>query len=90
MVRQLGGDTETIAEFIGNTKQELSKTKSLLTATTKKLGKELCERWKENGILIQFRSKVKALGVGLGAFIRRDVTVAKVRLQGYSDRVARF
>ena len=90
VVKQLGGVIETVAKFIDDTKQELSKTKSLLTATTAKIGDELCSRWKKMGILIKFRRKVKALGVGLGAGIRRNVTVARGRLQGYTARVARF
>ena len=90
VVKQLGGFIETVAKFVDDTRQELSKTKSLLTATTKKIGDELCSRWKEMGILIKFRRKVKALGVGLGAGIRRNVTVARGRLQGYTARVARF
>ena len=44
----------------------------------------------EKGILIKFRRNVKAFGVGLGAGIRRNVAVARGRLQGYSARVARF
>ena len=55
VVQQLGGFIETVASFIEDTKQELSKTKSLLTASTKKIGDLLCCRWKENGILIMFR-----------------------------------
>ena len=90
VVQQLGGFIETVASFIEDTKQKLSKTKSLLTASTKKIGDLLCCRWKENGILIIFRKKTKALGVGLGAGVRRNVDVAKGRLQGYSARVARF
>jgi hypothetical protein len=90
VVQQLGGFIETVADFIHRTGQELSKTKSLVTATTTKLGEELCRRWKRVGIAIQFRKKVKALGVGLGAGIRRNVAVARGRLQNYMARVARF
>ena len=44
----------------------------------------------EKGILRKLRREIKALGVGLGAGIRRNVTVARGRLQGYTARVARF
>ena len=84
VVQQLGGFIETVAEFVSGTGQELSKTKSLVTATTTKIGEELCSRWKGKDIHITFRKKVKALGVGLGAGIRRNVSVARGRLQGYS------
>ena len=90
VVRQVGGFIETIADFINGTGQELSKTKSLVTATTKKLGDALCDRWKEYGLQIKFRKRVKALGVGLGAGVRRNTAVAKGRLQGYSARIGRF
>ena len=90
VVQQLRGSIETVADFIHRTGQELSKTKSLVTATTTKLGEELCRRWKRVGIAIEFRKKVKALGVGLGAGIRRNVAVARGRLQNYMARVARF
>lgn len=66
VVTQLGVFIETIAKLVEDTEQELSKTKSLLTATTNKIGDEFCKRWEEKGILITFRKRVKALGVGLG------------------------
>ena len=90
VVQQLGGFIETVAEFVSGTGQELSKTKSLVTATTTKIGEELCSRWKGKYIHTTFRKKVKALGLGLGAGIRRNVSVARGTLQGYSARVARF
>ena len=57
VVQQLGGFIETVASFIEASEQELSKTKSLLTASTKKIGDLLCCRWKESGISIRFRKR---------------------------------
>ena len=90
VMQQLGGFIETIADFVNGTGQELSETKSLVTASIKKIGEALCERWEKHGVLIQFRTRVKALGVGLGAGVRRNAAVAKGRLQGYSARIRRF
>ena len=55
MVQQLGGFIETVAEFVGGTGQELSKIKSLVTATITKIGEELCSRWKGKDIHITSR-----------------------------------
>ena len=51
---------------------------------------EMEELWKEAGILIRYVKKVKALGVGLGAGVRRNVDVAKQRLKTMKKRVPRF
>ena len=66
MVQQLGGFIKTIADFIKETGQELSQTKSLCTASCKKLGDDLCEFWRKAGIKIKYAKRVRALGVGLG------------------------
>ena len=65
MESELSGFIEEVAEFVVDTNQELSPTKSVCTASTTELGKALCERLEKKGIHIQFRRKVKALGVGL-------------------------
>jgi hypothetical protein len=57
---ELGGFIEKIAEFVAETGQELSPTKSLCTASSDELGKALCKRWERSGINIHFRKKVKA------------------------------
>ena len=59
---ELGGFIEEVAEFVVETNQELSPTKSVCTASTTDLGKALCELWEEKCIHIYFRRKVKALG----------------------------
>ena len=63
----MGGFIEYIADFITDTKQALSTTKSNVTASSKWVGDALVERWKKKGILIHFQKRVKALGVGKGA-----------------------
>ena len=87
---ELGGFIEKIAEFVAETGQELSPTKSLCTASSDELGKALCKRWERSGINIHFRKKVKALGVGLGAGRRRNAGVARGRLQSYMARLTRM
>ena len=43
--------------------------------------------WKEAGIFNRYAKKVKALGVGLGAGVRRNLDVAKHRLKTMKKRV---
>ena len=40
--------------------------------------------------MIHFALRVKALGVGLGAGVRRNATVMKTRLTNFMARVTRF
>ena len=78
IVKELGGFIQGIAEFIEQTGQELSATKSVCTASTKQVGGDLAKRlqaWNS-----QFKPRVKALGVGLGAGVRRNIGVLKARL----------
>ena len=77
VVKQLGGFIEAVATFVITTGQELSGTKSLCTASLKELGKELCDRWAKAGISIQYKDRVRALGAGLGAGVRRNMLVLK-------------
>ena len=88
IVERLGGFIEMVADFIHDTGQELSKKKSVCTASTKELGDELCRRWQALGIT--FCAKVKALGTGLAAGIRRNSTVQWNRLVKYRARLPRF
>ena len=46
--------------------------------------------WAEAGIFVRYAKKVKALGVGLGAGVRRNVDVARHRLKMMKKRVPRF
>ena len=88
--RAAGGFIESIATFVTSTGQELSGTKSLCTASLKELGKELCDRWAKKGISIQYKERVRALGAGLGAGVRRNMLVLKERYHKYRSRVPRF
>ena len=62
----------------------------MVTAATDGLGEMMEQRWKEAGILIKYVRKVKALGVGLGAGVRRHVDVARHRFKTMKKRVPRF
>ena len=66
-VKQMGGFIEYVADFISDTKQALSTTKSVVTASSRAVGEELVARWKKKGIIIHYQHRVKALGVGMGA-----------------------
>ena len=61
-----------------------------MTASTDELGMAMEELWEKDGIFIRYVKKVKALGVGLGAGVRRNVDVAKHRLKTMKKRVPRF
>ena len=89
-ISQMGGFIEYVAEFITDTKQALSTTKSNVTASSKWVGDALVERWKKKGIQIHFKHRVKALGVGLGVGVRRNAAVMRARLSNFIARVARF
>jgi hypothetical protein len=86
----MGGFVEYVATFISDTKQALSTTKCNVTASSKTVGEAIVKRWKEKGIMIHFALRVKALGVGLGAGVRRNATVMRTRLTNYMARVTRF
>ena len=66
---------------------ELSKKKSVFTANSDKLGKELEETWQHLGIT--YRRYVKSLGVGMAAG-RRNVKELFKRLKNFKERVPRF
>ena len=80
IVDRLGYFIWMIADFVHETNQELSKTKSLCTASTVELGNLLCAKWSKLGIV--FKKKVRALGTGLGAGVRRNVGIQKQRVKG--------
>ena len=87
---ELGGFIIIIAEAFTACQFELFGTKSLVTASTDALGKKMEALWAEVGIFIKYVRKVKALGVGLGAGVRRNVDVMKHRLRMMKKRVPRF
>ena len=89
-IDQMGGFIEYVAEFIVYTGQALSPTKSNVTASCRKVGEALVTRWKKVGIVIHFQLRVKALGVGMGAGVRRNTTVMRSRLANFACRMARF
>ena len=60
-----------------------------VTASTDALGKKMEALWAEAGIFIKYGRKVKALGVGLGAGVRRNVYAMKHRLRTMKNRVPR-
>ena len=71
ILKELGGFISKIAAFIEETGQELSSTKSVCTASIRRLGHKLANKLRTWNI--QYTMQVKALGVGLGAGVRRNV-----------------
>ena len=67
---QLGKFIKSISDSITASEMELSKKKSVFTANSDKLGKELEETWQDLGI--KYQKYVKSLGVGMAAG-RRNV-----------------
>ena len=90
IVEQLGGFIEHIADFIGETGQELSHTKSFCTSSEKKVGEDLCVRWEAVGIGIKHKKRVRVLGAGAGASRRRNMRVLRLRHLNYRKRIGRF
>ena len=87
---ELGGFITVVVHGFMENCFELSGTKSLVTASTDELGMMMEELWKEDGIFIKYTRKVKALGVGLGAGVRRNVDIMKHWLKTMKKRVPRF
>lgn len=74
IIEQMGVFIRIVAEGIKGGGMELSKTKSVCSASTKQLAETLCKNWKKDDqILIQVQQNVKSLGAGLGAGRRRNV-----------------
>ena len=88
IIKDLGGFAENVAGFSTKTGMELSKTRSVCTASSYSLGARLCRRWKQHGI--HFAKRVKALGAGLGAGVRRNVQALQARLEAFAARTWRF
>ena len=45
--------------------------------------------WKKVGIEIKFNKRVRALGVGLGVGVRRNMTILRQRYHKYRARIGR-
>ena len=53
----MGGFIEYIADFVSNTGQFLSTTKSNVAASSKNVGEALVATWKNKGLLITFQRR---------------------------------
>ena len=67
---------------------EVSKTKSVVSASNVRLADALMLRLDTHGV--KYSLKVKSLGVGLAAGVRRNTGVLKSRLQKFRQRIPRF
>ena len=77
-----------VAADIEGVGMELSRKKSICTANSDTLGKQLEECWTEIGVTYQ--RYAKSLGVGMGAGIRRNAKVARARLHNFKKRIPLF
>ena len=77
-----------MADFFAETGMELSTSRSVCTASVRRLGNALAKRWAALGI--KFEARVKALGAGLGVGVRRNAKVLKKRIVDYAGRIPRF
>ena len=89
-INLMGGFIENVADSVTDARQALSATKCNVAASSKWVGEAVVKRWKKKGILIHFQHRVKALGVGLGAGVRRNAAVMRTRLTNFMARVTRF
>ena len=87
---ELGGFIEIIVDGFKANHFELSGTKSLVTASTDELGEMMVDLWQGSGICIKYAKKVKALRVGIGAGVRRNVDVMRHRFKTMKKRGPRF
>ena len=67
---------------------EISKTKSVCTASCNGLGKDIAKGLSRFGI--KYEPTVKSLGVGLGAGTRRNSNVQRARLKAFKARLGGF
>ena len=66
----------------------ISASKSVVTASTKKLGEAVAKRLKQFGI--KCVKKVKPLGIGMASGTQHDAGVLKARLKNFKKRTTRF
>jgi hypothetical protein len=88
IVKELGGFIEKVAKRVHDDDMELSQTKSVVTASNPQLGAEMVERLRPQAIKHMLR--VKSLGVGMAAGVRRNAGVLKDRLTQFKGRLPRF
>ena len=67
---------------------EVSKTKCICTATTRRIGTAVADGMKVYGI--KYCEEVKSLGVGMAAGKKRPDKTQRARLKGFKARLGRF
>ncbi len=67
---------------------EVSRAKSVCTASTDSLGSDLAQALRRYGI--RYERRVKSLGTALGAGVRKNARVASARLRAFKQRLPRF
>ena len=80
--------TRQVCSDIERDGMEVSRTKSICTASSDTVGKEVAAELSMYGI--KYASKVMSLGAALGAGVRRNATNLKARLKKFRKRIVRF
>ena len=88
IVQEIGGFIEKVAKRVHEDGMELSHTKSVVTASNPQLGAEMLQRLRPQAITYTLR--VKSLGFGMAAGVRRNAGVLKDRLAQFKGRQPRF
>ena len=90
IVEELGGFNDKVAKRIHEDGMEVSQAKSVVSASSPSpsLGAAMVTSLMPHGIKHTLR--VKSLGVGLAAGVRRNVTVLNKRLKAFKKRLPRF
>lgn len=81
----LAGFGKVVCHQLALAEMEASKTKSICTASSRKLGLEVQAALSEHGI--KFEPYVKSLGIGLAAGVRRNAKVINQRLKTFKSRL---
>ena len=88
VLSELAGFVKNVAGSFVEAEMELSKTKSVCTASTESLGRKLEASLED--LSVTFEKTVKSLGVGLGAGVRRNTKVMAAIIRNLCARVHRF
>ena len=88
ITKELGGFNDVVARRIHEDGMEVSQAKSVVSASSPSLGAAMVTSLRPHGIKHTLR--VKSLGVGLAAGVRRNVTVLNKRLKAFRKRLPKF
>ena len=88
ITNELGGFNDIVAKRVREDGMEVSQSKSVVSASAPSLGAAVMDKLKPHGIKHTLR--VKSLGVGLAAGVRRNARVLNTRLKDFKKRQPRY